>query len=680
MKPPENCIYLRIINNDNYSIMKHLFTILLLCLFMGGAIGQNVVIDDKLQEVLNQNQGEKISVNIILKAQMNSDDLKVQTRDAADRKSQRTIAVSELKKYSEKSQHDVLTVLKSAERNNDVADIRCHWLINAINCKLTKDVIYELSVHPDVATIAYDEQHVLFTKATSVSAEPERAMTQNITHVNADDVWDLGYTGKGVLVAMLDTGANLDHVDLKDNLWDGGSEYPNHGYNTYDNNHDVHDGFEHGTHCGGIICGNGTSGTQTGIAPDATLMVVKVVDDAGSGGASTICAGMEFALEHDADVLNMSLGIPSIVASSATREMLRSACVNTMEAGVAAAIAVGNDGQLQISFPVPNSVRIPAGCPPPWIHPDQEANAGGTSCCIAVAAVDYNDERAPFSSVGPYTWQETSYADYPYDPGIGLIRPDVSAPGVGIKSCDPKSNTGHVTMDGTSQATPCVAGVIALMLEKNPNLTPADICMILETTATQLSENKDNYTGSGCINALAAIEQVQEGGDIVTPLSAPTNVKAVAESTSSISLTWDAVENALSYNVYNGNDVVANVTENSYLVENLEYNTEYCFTVSAVNDEEESEKSEEACEKTLGDGVNELSSSMQIYPNPVGDKLYIETDKLVEDVTIYNVMGNVVGKTAGVQQSIDVSDLSEGVYFVKFRLNNGEVMKKFVKQ
>lgn len=658
--------------------MKHLFTILLVCLFMGNAIGQTGVIDDRLQETLNQNGDEMISVNIILKSQINADDLKSKTRNAADRKSQRSIAVSELKKYSEKSQQEVLSVLKSAERNNDATDVRCHWLVNAINCKVTRDVIYELSAHPDVAAIALDEQHLLFTEVTSRSTEPERSMTQNITHVNADDVWDLGYTGKGVVVAMLDTGANTDHVDLKDNLWDGGEEYPNHGYNTYSNSHDVSDGFEHGTHCAGIICGNGTSGTQTGIAPDATLMVVKVVADDGSGGASTICAGMEFALEHGADVLNMSLGIPSIIASSATREMLREACVNTMEAGVVAAIAVGNDGQLQITYPVPNSVRIPAGCPPPWIHPDQEANTGGLSCCIAVAAVDYNDERAPFSSVGPYTWQTTSYADYPYDPGIGLIRPDVCAPGVSIESCDPKSNTGHILMDGTSQAAPCVAGIIALMLDKNPDLTPEQICMILETTATKLSENKNNYTGSGCVNALAAIEQVEEG--TVTPLYAPTNVNAMAESTSSISLTWDAVENALSYNVYNGNDVVANVTENSCLVEDLEYDTEYCFTVSAVNDEEESDKSEEACTKTLGEGINELSSALDIYPNPVNDRLYIETNEVVEEVTIYNVIGNVVSKPLNGQRSVDASGLSEGVYFVKVRLHNGEVTKKFVKQ
>lgn len=583
---------MRNINNYNLHTMKRLFTILLVCLFVGDAIGQTDVIEDKLQEILNHNKGEKISVNIILKAQMNHDDLKVMTRTAADKESQRSLTVNELKKYSERNQYDVLSILKTEEKRNSVSNIRCHWLVNAINCKLTSDVIYKLATHPDVASIAYDEKYNLFSDMATVSnVEPERAVTTNIKHVQADKVWEQGYTGKGVVVAMLDTGINKDHIDLKDNLWDGGDEYPNHGYNTYDNNHDINDGFQHGTHCAGIICGKGAAGTQTGVAPDATLMTIKVVDDAGSGGASTIAAGMEFALEHGADVLNMSLGIPSIVASAATREMLRSACVNTMEAGVVAAVAVGNDGQLQISFPVPNSVRVPAGCPPPWLHPDQQENAGGLSCCIAVGAVDSNNDRAPFSSIGPFTWQETSYADYPYEPGIGLIRPDVCAPGVNIKSCDPNSNNSYILMDGTSQAAPCVTGVIALMLEKNPDLTPAQICMILETTATQLSDNKDNYTGSGCINALAAIEQVQAVVDI--------------------------------------NDV---------------YDAKFI-----------------------------------VYPNPTDNKIYVETDENVTEINVMNVVGINVMTNLNTN-NVDVSQLADGVYFVKIKTDKGEAIKKFIKK
>ncbi|MBQ5688527.1 MAG: S8 family serine peptidase, partial [Bacteroidales bacterium] len=469
------------------------------------------------------------------------------------------------------------------------------WLVNAISCSASSDVIYLIARHNDVEVIAYDEMKYLLWDEEIKAVEPTRGMTQNITHVKADDVWDLGYTGEGVMVAVIDTGVNFNHIDLADHLWDGGEEYPNHGYNTIENSHDVSDGFGHGTHCAGVVCGDGTSGTQTGIAPNATLMCIKVMDDTGYGSATSISAGMEFAIEHGADVLNMSLGIP--FASAAVREMLREACVNALQCGIAAAVAVGNDGQLQISFPVPNNVRVPGGCPPPWIHPDQESNAGGLSCCIAVGAVDFNNVRAPFSSYGPFTWQETSYADYPYEPGMGLIRPDISAPGVGIISANPNTNNGLVSMDGTSQAAPCVAGVIALMLEKNPELTPAEISMILETTAVKIEDNKNNYTGSGCIDALAAIQSI-EGGDIVEPCDTPTNLDAAVEQNATnfeyvfkTTLTWNAAENAVSYNVYVNGELYETVTTTSSVYGTDEEGT-LNIAVSTNCEDGESEMSE----------------------------------------------------------------------------------------
>ena len=116
-----------------------------------------------------------------------------------------------------------------------------------------------------------------------------------------------------------------------------------------------------------------------------------------------------------------------------------------------------------------------------------------------------------FSTVsrGPVTWQDTEFGDYAYEPGIGLIRPDVCAPGVAIKSLDYLTTNGYTNMDGTSQATPCVGGIIALMLQKNPNLMPADICRILEETSLKLTPTKSNITGVGRVDALAAVNAVE---------------------------------------------------------------------------------------------------------------------------------------------------------------------------
>ena len=145
--------------------------------------------------------------------------------------------------------------------------------------------------------------------------------------------------------------------------------------------------------------------------------------------------------------------------------------------------------------PVPYNIYTPGDCPPPYLHEDQLVNIGGTSCVICVGAVDYNDHLASFSSEGPSQWTDVpEYGDYPYSAGsttdIGLIRPDICAPGVQIKSLDYNNINGYTLMDGTSMSTPLVTGTIALMLSKNSALTPAQIDEILERTAIPLSAHK----------------------------------------------------------------------------------------------------------------------------------------------------------------------------------------------
>lgn len=478
--------------------------------FCGLGLAQKTI-EPELQDVMNQKSDEMINVNIILKSQIDINKLRNRAEQITDKKVRRDILVDEMKLFSEKEQAEIMSILRAEERGDRVTDIKSGWLTNYINCNASRDVIYLIAEHPDVMMIGYNqEKYMLWNEESEKVETTENTITQNITTVNADKVWELGFTGDGVIVAVIDTGVNYNHIDLADHLWDGGAEFPHHGYDVYYNDNDPMDNFGHGTHCAGTVCGDGTSGTTTGMAPNATLMCVKTLSDEGGGSAATICNGMEWACEHYADVLSLSLGIPS--SSIAERTLLRQTCVNALELGVVAAIANGNEGDMQWMQPVPDNVRVPGSCPPPWLHPEQEEeNPGGLSCVVAVGATNYNDVIADFSSVGPVTWQHTSYADYAYQPGIGLIRPDVCAPGVDVVSLNYINNYGYETMSGTSMATPCVAGVMALMLEKNPNLTPAEICMILETTAYKINPNKNNITGSGRIDALAAINYVVVG-------------------------------------------------------------------------------------------------------------------------------------------------------------------------
>ena len=452
---------------------------------------------------------EMTDVVILMKAQYNRTELCRKADFFATRAERRDYVVKELKDFSEASQHEVRGLLTDLERQGLVSSIQSLWSANALYFSATESVIASLSTRNDIEYIGPITRYSLISEVeTPRTASASREITPNITQVNADQVWALGYTGAGVVVAVVDSGVNYDHLDLADHLWDGGTEFPHHGYDVVNGDDDPMDDKGHGTHVAGIVCGDGTSGSQTGVAPDATLMCVKTTAADGFGGAVNIAGGMEWAVEHGCDLINLSQGMAG--AEIADKEIFRRTCTAILDAGIVALVCAGNEGNafLQMAYPIPNNVRVPASCPPPYLDPDQMANPGPLSCVVAVGAVNYNDAAADFTSQGPVTWQDTEFSDYAYNPGTGLIRPDGCAPGVNIKSLDYNNTSGYTTMDGTSQATPCVAGIVALMLQKNPELTPAQICQILEETSVKLTPNKSNITGVGRVDALAAVNAV----------------------------------------------------------------------------------------------------------------------------------------------------------------------------
>lgn len=507
------------INAVSMKIFQVLITASLVVLCNLGYAQNNCVVDKDLQIALERDFTEKISVNIVLKSQMEPARIKRLSVRGGDKHVVRGLMVNELKEHSHKNQKAVLGLLLDAAAEERVANIKTHWVVNMITCDATKDVIEALASHSDVLVIGCNKEIQVVNNYevadyASYRAVSPHSATSHILQVNADDVWAQGYTGKNVVVAILDSGTNPDHYDLKDHLWsgyadtDGDGEEDDliNGWNFISNNHDIKDDYGHGTHCAGIVCGDGTVGNVTGVAPDATLMTVKVVNRAGGGTPAQMISGVQFAVENGADVLSMSLGFKQSQISETDIVLLRKTFEQTLLLGVPVCAAVGNDGD---SYGAPYNVDYPAACPPPYLHPDQQVNAGSLTSVISVGSVNASDEYVNSSSRGPVTWQGTSFADYLYDAEhIGLIRPDISAPGNLVYSLKHDSNDKYKYMSGTSQATPCVAGVIALMLEKNPTLTPAQICETIETTAKKLSDTKNNYTGSGRIDALAAINAV----------------------------------------------------------------------------------------------------------------------------------------------------------------------------
>lgn len=460
----------------------------------------------------------KIKINIMMKAQSDANELNRMADVLPTKAERRDFVVNSLKNHAAESQNDLLKYLNVLEINGVVENIRPLWIVNSVSCCAEEWLIAELEQRDDVLSV-YRVEELQLTDNDNVvyqiGRNDSREIAENVTMVNAHLVWELGYTGEDVLVAIIDTGVKLTHADLQGRFWDGGADYPNHGYDFASHDNDPTDENGHGTHVAGTICGTGTSGTQTGVAPGAKLMVLKVFNEDTQSDATILVEAMQFAVEHGADLMNMSLGWPN--PEPEVKLLYRQACENTLAAGVVAAVCAGNIRHMQSMVPIPKNIYSPGDCPPPYLHEDQLVNAGGTSCVISVGAVDFNDEITYFSSEGPSTWTDVAlYNDYPYTSGstteIGLIRPDVCAPGLNIKSLDFNTDNGYTCMDGTSMATPCVAGTIALMLSKDHELTPEHIDEILERTAIPLSAHKNNDFGSGRIDALAAVNAIGDDG------------------------------------------------------------------------------------------------------------------------------------------------------------------------
>ncbi|MEH1944025.1 MAG: S8 family peptidase [Nostoc sp.] len=288
--------------------------------------------------------------------------------------------------------------------------------------------------------------------------------------VKAPEVWAQGYTGKGVVVAVVDTGVDYNHEDLKNNIWtnskeiagngidDDGNGYvdDNYGWNFADNNNNSLDNNGHGTHVSGTIAGENNNYGVTGIAYDAKIMPVKVLNESGSGSYSSISKGIRYAVDNGANVINLSLG------GTSSNRTLQSAIDYASSKGVIVVMAAGNDGDSSPDYPA------------------RYASKSG----IAVGAVDKNNNLADFSNRSGTN--EISY---------------VTAPGVKVYSSVP--NNQYATYSGTSMAAPHVAGVVALMLSANPNLTDAQVRQIVAETAGNSTETTNSSLNISNVSSLA---------------------------------------------------------------------------------------------------------------------------------------------------------------------------------
>jgi len=463
------------------------------------------LISPSLQEHLGTAQaGQKLPVQIVLKEQFD----KVLLNDLVEgmpKVERRLEVVRILKEFSAGQQAGVLAYLAAAGAEN----VKSFWVVNAVYCEATPAMIAALSARPEVNYVNYDLVYQPDLLETPEESDGTDEITWGVDKINAPAVWALGYTGQNVICGHIDTGCNYNHPDLADHMWTD-ANYPHHGWNFEDNSNDPMDVSGHGTHTAGTVASDGTGGTQCGVAPDAQIMACRVRTVADSLAESQCWDAMEFVVApplspgHGADLYTMSLGW--LISWDPHQATWRQTADNVNAAGLSQIVAAGNERGIA----VPNACRCPGNVPPPWWNPEN-TGVGSLSGIVSIGATDVNDAIAGFSSNGPVTWASVPpYSDYAYPPG--LTRPDVSAPGVDVKSCS-YTGSGYTEMSGTSMATPHTAGTVCLMLSKNNNLSPAVVDSILEMTGVDLGPSgKDNDFGAGRIDALAAVNYVTAPG------------------------------------------------------------------------------------------------------------------------------------------------------------------------
>ncbi len=478
---------------------KVFFSIVLSCF-----VFQTWAQQDDFRYKLSSNLANKIDVNstrimtiqIVLAEQLDfsqwNTDMKSRRMSLDDEKK---LLLQSLKANAKNTQVSVIRHLNEI----GATKVNSHWIANSITCTLAEKNIVEIARRPDVKWIG--EQSLLKPTEEDIASAPmpmaPNGRERGLTAINAHKMWELGYTGYGGTVLTADTGVDPTHPAISSQYRGAQDGTKSTWYSTQGG--EARDCGDHGTHVTGTILGLDRATKDTiGVAFNARWIGAGIL--CGVGTEDNIGA-FEWALNPDQDTLTVG-DIPHVINNSWYDPSLNgldcySIYVPILEAleaaGVAVIFSAGNDGPDPSTITQPHNINI------------SELNA------FTIGALNGNNATLPiasFSSRGPS-----------HCPGEGSIKikPEVSAPGVNVRSCTRNGEYGQKS--GTSMSSPHVVGAILLLREAFPYLRGLDFKEALYNSCTDLGEmGEDNIFGKGIINVFAAYEYlITKGNQPVDP-------------------------------------------------------------------------------------------------------------------------------------------------------------------
>ncbi|MBZ0263839.1 S8 family serine peptidase [bacterium] len=468
------------------------------------------------------NSSEFIPVLISIEDEFPSDVL-LRLTENLPRKSKRDSIIPFLKNRLENNGRHFKTWLEIHENEGLVKNLRALWISQCYAAEIRFDQRDELVARFGSANIHFLN---IGTELLNIDEFPDEypneldEISAGVQMIEAPLLWEQGFDGEGIVIALNGTGVNINHADLQNSIWRNRDEIPDngldddrngfiddvHGWNFVEENGDVADVQGQGTQVAGILTGDGTGGNETGVAPAAKLMVLRIWAQETSSLTRNL-ESIQYALENGADLICGSISYRVDLGESDVA--FRNASVALLASGMIMVNSIGSSGGM---VEPPLAVSAPANCPPPWHHPGQTLQ-GGLSAMLGCGAVNLEGDWFPTSPEGPSEWfsddYPPEYRDYRYNNGqdIGLLKPDLVAP-TGVITT--RNGGGYLTVTSTLFSTPHLAGATALLWHIHQQATPAQITEALKMSAIDgWLEGHDNRFGAGIINVNLAHEYLQ---------------------------------------------------------------------------------------------------------------------------------------------------------------------------